>query len=333
MKPAFSRKVTAIAIALCASLFSVEFPSTYRAQGNGDTAMPIKHLVVIFQENISFDHYFATYPKAANPSGEPKFEPSPNPGFPTPTVNGLSGGLLTDNPNRDDSGNTVNPFRLDRSQQITCDQIHDYTPEQQAYDAGLLDKFIQFTARVRPTTPPCDVYPFGKNVVMGYYDGNTVTALWNYAQNFAMSDNSFSTVFGPSSPGAINLVSGQTHGTVVDVDTGNASTQVVDGTLIGDARPVYDDCLTAGKNLVHLTGRNLGDVLNAAGVTWGWFQGGFKANSRNPDGTAVCTSQHTSVAGFTSFDYLPHHEPFQYYAATSNPHHLPPTSCRPPRWR
>ena len=41
---------------------------------------------------------------------------------------------------------------------------------------------------------------------MGYYDGNTVTALWNYAQHFAMSDNSYSTTFGPSTPGALNLI-------------------------------------------------------------------------------------------------------------------------------
>jgi phospholipase C len=37
------------------------------------TATPIKHLVVIFQENVSFDHYFGTYPNAANPKGEPAF--------------------------------------------------------------------------------------------------------------------------------------------------------------------------------------------------------------------------------------------------------------------
>ena len=36
-----------------------------------------------------------------------------------------------------------------------------------------------------------------KGIVMGYYDGNTVTAMWNYAQNFAMSDNSWSTTLGP----------------------------------------------------------------------------------------------------------------------------------------
>ena len=37
------------------------------------TTTPIKHVVVIFGENISFDHYFATYPNAANPASEPSF--------------------------------------------------------------------------------------------------------------------------------------------------------------------------------------------------------------------------------------------------------------------
>ena len=43
---------------------------------------------------------------------------------------------------------------------------------------------------------------------MDYYDGNTVTALWNYAQNFALNDYAFGTTFGPSTPGALNVVSG-----------------------------------------------------------------------------------------------------------------------------
>ena len=38
--------------------------------------MPIQHLVVIFQENVSFDHYFGTYPTAANTDGQP-FHASP----------------------------------------------------------------------------------------------------------------------------------------------------------------------------------------------------------------------------------------------------------------
>src|SRR6516225_8583856 len=55
------------------------------AQGT-NTATPIKHLVVIFQENVSFDHYFGTYPKAQNNPGETKFVAKPN----TPVVNNLA---------------------------------------------------------------------------------------------------------------------------------------------------------------------------------------------------------------------------------------------------
>src|SRR5690349_16792750 len=69
----------------------------------GNTATPIQHLVVIFQENVSFDHYFGTYPYATNPKGEPAFYARPG----TPTINGLlSAGLLTNNPN------AANPKRL-----------------------------------------------------------------------------------------------------------------------------------------------------------------------------------------------------------------------------
>ena len=67
-----------------------------------------------------------------------------------------------------------------------------------------MDKFVEFTGNDEEA---CD-----SRLVMDYFDGNTVTALWNYAQHFAMSDNSFDTNFGPSTPGAIDLVSGQTGG-------------------------------------------------------------------------------------------------------------------------
>src|SRR4029077_14451537 len=89
------------------------------------TATPIKHIVVIFQENISFDHYFGTYPHAANTGGQP-FTPLPG----TPLVNGLltrapgGGTLLTNNPNG------ANPRRYDPTNVndlLTCDQDHNYT--------------------------------------------------------------------------------------------------------------------------------------------------------------------------------------------------------------
>src|SRR5262245_37580431 len=250
--------IVALVLALSAAPRAVDEPSG-RADRDDDGG--VQHVVVIYQENVSFDHYFATYPHAANPPGEPAFHARPG----TPSVNGLNTPLLHANPN------STPPFRLDRSQNVTCDQNHDYMPEQQAFDHGLMDKFVEFAGTGSgkvfpndPNSPNCDA-----RTVMGYYDGNTVTALWNYAQHFAMSDNSFSTQFGPSTPGALNLISGQAHGaTPPDVPD-----ETVAGTVIGDPRPGFDDCSSGVK--ITMTGTNVGDLLNAKNVTWGWFQGGF----------------------------------------------------------
>ncbi|MFZ1888263.1 MAG: alkaline phosphatase family protein [Candidatus Binataceae bacterium] len=293
------------------------------------TATPIKHLVVIFGENISFDHYFGTYPNATNPSGEPTFRPSPG----TPGVNGLGGVLSVANPNFLNAANgtsAANPFRLDRSQALTADQDHDYTPEQQAFDNGLMDAFPEFTGTAGPPpgTPPSTVDTTG--LVMGYYDGNTVTALWNYAQHYALNDNSYGTTFGPSSPGAINLVSGQTNG-VSEVENGPSDVTISDGngglTLISDADPIDDMCSTSTGVKVQLSGPNIGNLLNKAGLTWGWFEGGFNLSIVNANGSTGCARNTTSpITGENKADYIQHHEPFQYYVSTANPNHLRPIS-------
>jgi len=333
---------------------------------DGATTTPIKHLVVIFQENVSFDHYFGTYPNADNSTGT-KFVAAKK----TPSVDGLadnagksgSGTLLTNNPNQ------ANPRRLDPADindVLTCDQDHGYADEQKAFDGGAMDKFVETVGTGSGKSPvgqPCQA-----SDVMNYYDGNTVTALWNYAQNFSMSDNSFGTTFGPSSPGAINLVSGNTGnvGQMINGADTNGDT-VADGhgghSLISDAQPYYDDCST--RDAASLTGQNIGDELNAAGLSWGWFQGGFRPTTSfaaaapgQPTSTfipdqfkgkfavkpasdqGICNAVHpvgVAVGGIggtatgpdnygNKDDYIPHHEPFQYYASTANPHHLPPAS-------
>src|SRR5262249_37167792 len=143
---------------------------------SNQTASPIKHLVVIFDENISFDHYFGTYPKAANTDGT-KFVATTS----TPKVNNLvTSGNLVSNPNE------IYPSRLTPSQALTCDQNHGYTPEQQAFDNGKMDQFVQ-----KVSVDSCTGEYGTPGLTMDYYDGNTVTGMWNYAQQFAMSDNSF----------------------------------------------------------------------------------------------------------------------------------------------
>ncbi|MCU1490391.1 MAG: phosphoesterase [Acidimicrobiaceae bacterium] len=334
-----------------ASLASIERSSARieDVSNSAQTTTPIKHVVVIFGENVSFDHYFGTYPNATNSSGEPFYA---KPG--TSSVNGLTPALLTANPNG------LNPRRLDptvTSDLLTCDQGHGYTQEQTAFDGGKMDRFTAAggTATVTglgPTGKPC-----AASDVMNYYDGNTVTAMWNYAQSYAVSDNFYGTTFGPSAPGAINVVSGNTGG----VDTAHAvrgaltdGDTVGDGTggqsLISDAQPYWDDC--SNRDAVAMTGQNIGDLLNAKGLSWGWFEGGFAANTAysgpadtastynqlNEPGRATCTTSHnvgaalggTGTTGAKPYgvkaDYIAHHEPFQFYASTANPHHLAPVS-------
>ncbi|MGC2575830.1 MAG: alkaline phosphatase family protein [Candidatus Nitrosopolaris sp.] len=272
------------------------------------TATPIKHFVLLYQENNSFDHYFGTYPNATNPAGEPKFVSDSH----TPSINGLlSAGLLTSNLN------SANPFRLDRSQEITCDMNHGYKEEQEASNGGLMDKFVEFTGAKSHGCNPKEV--------MGYYDGNTVTALWNYAQHFVMNDNFFQSTFGPTLLGHINLNSGQTHGAIPN----NIKNHVVNSTVIANVDPTYDDCSNSTNNIA-MSGKNIGDLLNAKNITWGWFVSGFKTIDKTAEGKANCDGphkqQHTNVGGITTRDYFPVVEPFQYYKSTSNPHHLPPTS-------
>ncbi|HEY1916010.1 MAG TPA: alkaline phosphatase family protein [Streptosporangiaceae bacterium] len=301
--------------------------SVYR--DTNSTKTPIKHLVVLFDENESFDHYFGTYPYAANTDGT-KFTAKPG----TPTVNGLytkitstgpAGPLLTKNLNE------YNPQRLTHSEALTCDQNHDYTPEQEAEDGGKMDMFVQDTESDDCSTTGEYYGPPG--IVMDYYDGNTVTGLWNYAQNYAMSDNNRDTTFGPSTEGAIDVSSGlSSDGSAVTpagAPTTDAGAVTSDGTIYGDLDPYYDECSDSNHTSSNpegvMTGDNIGDLLNAKDVTWGWFQGGFAPTSHNSGG-AVCGATSENIDGSALNEYTPHWNPFQFNATTANPGHVPPTS-------
>src|ERR1700683_4326013 len=76
-----------------------------------------------------------------------------------------------------------------------------------------------------------------------------------------------------------------------------------------------------------MSGTNIGDLLNARSITWGWFQGGFNLSTVNANGTTGC-HRRTSWAVETTAqaDYVPHHEGFQFYASTRNLAHTRPAS-------
>ena len=435
MRTSLSKRYAAALIAGTFLTSGTLTPGVARDRDDFRTTTPIKHVVIIFQENASFDHYFATYPNAKNDIGVAH---GGTPFFPredTPTVNGLTDGnhlfpervaigLHNFNPNQPsgtpttgpaaDPNGGANPFLMFHDQIVTCSNNHDYDGEQKAVDSGLMDQFPQNNAQKAGS----GCAPDG-STVMGYFDGTTVTALWNWAQRFSMSDNSWGTTYGPSTPGALNLISGQTAGAVLHTFSGprgangllqesvaaatvsgaffvganNAKVtttvngvvtpNVQTGTLVTDIDPYLDDCGadkggTVATSTIEMTGKNIGDLLNEKGITWGWFAGGFRtAAAANPattdvnnplggvsndpfglptfgglanDGQATgigtanfvpakCNAAHvlhpdatTTFDGIPAkahgvrADYNPHHAPFQYYASTRNPHHLPPVS-------
>ncbi len=304
------------------------------------TKTPIKHLVIIYGENVSFDHYFGTYPYAANPQGVPKFYPKKG----TPKVDGLSKKLIEDNPNQNYAKNfqdASSPFRLLRSQAASADQNHAYTAEQEAYDGGKMDLFPKFTGKGTKG----GAGSFGtRGQVMGYYDGNTVTGLWNYAQNFAMSDNAFTDTYGPSTPGALEVVSGQTNGYIPlhikgvgfkkAVDKNHKKSYYINDTqggftMINDIDPAFDICSNQKKGSGYMLGKNIGDLLNSKNISWGGFMAGFDLNITNPNGTTGCKrTTYSKIVKQTVIDYIPHHNWFMYYQSTANYGHNRPSSVK-----
>lgn len=206
-----------------------------------ETKSPIKYVIVICQENRSFDSYFGTYPFA------PGFKPLPG----TPFVNGIPAGSY----NPDKKGNPIYAYRFTKNQKITADPEHGYETMMEAYNKGKMDKFYFVSARKHVDKGMA---------AMGHYDAETIPEYWNYAQNYSLADNWFQPVFGSSTPGALYLVAAQS-GTKKDP-------------IIGGQRPAYGP-YGADKptNLADpLTYPNIGDLLSEKKISWKWYQGGYR---------------------------------------------------------
>ena len=133
---------------------------------------PIKHIVVIMQENRSFDNYFGTYPGA---NGIPKNICMP---------------LDPDHPN---NGRCVKAFLS--TNPISEDMPHGYQPSTIAYDNGKMDRFM-LAENEDPKT-------------MSYYDNKTIPYYWDLAKHYVLADNFYSSVLSYSLPNHWYAVAGQ----------------------------------------------------------------------------------------------------------------------------
>ncbi len=136
---------------------------------------PIKHIVVIMQENRSFDNYFGTYPGA---NGIPE---------------GVCVPLSPDNPKI----GCVKPFLSTRA--VSADMPHGYQSSIAAYDNGKMDGYM-IAENENPQT-------------MSYYDNKTIPYYWNLAKHYVLADNFYSSVLSYSLPNHWYAVAGQAPAT------------------------------------------------------------------------------------------------------------------------
>ena len=225
-------------------LASVVFPMANANAAQASTAStqsPIKHTIVIYQENRSFDSYFGTYPNASG------FKSLPG----TPSVNGIP----MDSFNLDENGNKVTPWLAPNNDQ-TLDVNHHYDAMMKAVDNGKMDQFYmqsELNAKGSGT------------IAMSYNDYHNIPAYWQYAQHYTLADNWYQPVYGPSTPGALYLVAAQSG--------------AKDKPITGDPGPKNNfggDAKWPGINY-NLTYKNIGDEMTDKNISWGWYQGGYAA--------------------------------------------------------
>jgi len=153
----------------------------------------VNHVVVIVQENRSFDHYFGTYP---DPTGQTS---TPGVGFP-----GYPPGPCIPDSLKDPSGPCVNPSLptpVDRDE--VPDLGHGVGNASEDIDGGKMDGFMASESSSSPTYP---------DATMWFMDPAIVANYWTLAQNFALHARMFQPFASASLPNHMMFYACQTQG-------------------------------------------------------------------------------------------------------------------------
>jgi phospholipase C len=273
------RRVWSAGVACALVLGSGSLVGDGLAADRGGSA--IKHTIILYQENISFDHYFGTYGHGSN-------------GIPP-------GSSLT----HSSGGQTWGPYAPTvlngLTQSVTCDVDHGYTDMIQMANHGAMDQYLQLGNDKTVANPSSALAttcsPFESAAAPGaglqalansYYTGTAgdpyapLQNYWRLASQYTLADNFFQGVYGPSTPGAEWLVAATSN-------------------TVHDPNPIGDVCNDYPPSISPQNIPNLGQEASAQHVSWAWFQGGF----------GTCNSTTTN-------GYSPHHDPFQYFSSTAD---------------
>lgn len=278
-----------------------------RAQAVGDDQLrerlaKIGHIVVIFEENRSFDSLFGTFPGANGIPAPGAFPPQRDRDgkiYPLlPPV--LDSNLKPPGPDPRFPERLPNaPFKIEgyvSQQQTTGDMIHAFYQEQLQIDFGAMDRFVAWSS--------------GASLVMGYWDG-TGTENWRLAHEYTLGDSMFHSALGgsflnhaflvcscafrwPEAPAAIVAQVGPNGELLKDGQV------TPDGYAVNTSRSVYLHAprdTDTSRLVPPQTMPHIGDRMDAKGVTWAWYAGGFD----------------DAMAGHPDPLFQFHHAPFSYF--------------------
>ena len=268
----------------------------------------IHHVFVVYQENRSFDSYFGSFPGADNLA----------------TAEARAHGFRQ----YDAIGKTwIVPFLLKAAD--TADADHSRQALIAKTDGGKMDQFVAYEEQnlvdVSLASPP-----YARQVgmlTMSHEDCNTIPFLWMYAHRFSLYDHIFQAMYGPSTPGNIDLIAGQTGQTQAARHPGETFKSIfaTGEPVVNDADPdfgpyafpyeasgVHQLDQTYATLMLSLSGRDATQVkvdnddvkddigelgkLNHQAVAWAWYQEGFGNGEGN---------NHPA--------YIPHHNAPQYF--------------------
>jgi phospholipase C len=305
----------------------------------------IKYVFVIYQENRSFDSYFATFPGA---NGLYSQAASATPGFVQTIVN------------TDGTTGTISPFLIGPTQYAAdtddIDHSHTLTITKMDVQSGVaqMDKFA--------TTEELKYSPIGNpsllakqmgELSMAHEDCDTVPLLWAYADRFALYDNIFESMTGPSTPGNLSIIgaqAGQTQWALHPTNTTATVPLLVDDDPFWGSpsdksasplpvNPTDYPGYTVASNLTYATlplsmllstagtvtatdtsaSTDLVDVpddvaflskLSQPAVAFGWYQEGFDKEDTDTAGPVTANGSHAS--------YITHHNGPQYFGYVAN---------------